>query len=349
MRLPSDARTAIARAILAASTTLAFLSPWWWAPAPQLLLLTLLFGVLAAAAVSWRPDGRLVALGAGLGACVNLAPSPLYFLPMAVGAVHGAAVAEVARLATMLRVDRPLCSINDAAFAGGAIVVACSLPSALWLDSVAAVPVGIGVVMGGVALARHVRAAAWLRRAADRRACDAELRVSDSDQGLPTWSLLGPTPGPGQVLVVDPSASEAVSPDPAYRATWHAVAVVRPATRVGVSRALPWLYAVGAVIVAFVMLALSVPPCACGRTETARARARVDMQAIHGAALHYRAVNGDCPSPAGLVVAKAIDPASRLDDPWGRPYRIACVDDDVTVTSSGPDKKWDTVDDVHTQ
>jgi general secretion pathway protein G len=46
------------------------------------------------------------------------------------------------------------------------------------------------------------------------------------------------------------------------------------------------------------------------------------------------------------VQDKQIDTASKTDDPWGTAYKIACTEDEVTVSSSGPDKKEGTADDI---
>jgi general secretion pathway protein G len=54
-----------------------------------------------------------------------------------------------------------------------------------------------------------------------------------------------------------------------------------------------------------------------------------------------------CPTIQELVSAKMID-GSKTDDPWGKPYRIACAEgDEVKVSSAGNDKQDNTPDDVH--
>ncbi len=54
----------------------------------------------------------------------------------------------------------------------------------------------------------------------------------------------------------------------------------------------------------------------------------------------------ECPSISQLAQDKVVDGASRTDDPWGRPYKITCEDSEVKVTSSGPDRKDNTDDDI---
>jgi general secretion pathway protein G len=53
-----------------------------------------------------------------------------------------------------------------------------------------------------------------------------------------------------------------------------------------------------------------------------------------------------CPTLEQLKSDKAIDSASKTTDAWEIPYKIVCEDDETTVSSSGPDKKEGTADDI---
>jgi general secretion pathway protein G len=53
-----------------------------------------------------------------------------------------------------------------------------------------------------------------------------------------------------------------------------------------------------------------------------------------------------CPSVADLLEDKTLDRDSPRVDAWGSDWRVECHDDDVTVTSAGPDRNPDTVDDI---
>jgi general secretion pathway protein G len=65
------------------------------------------------------------------------------------------------------------------------------------------------------------------------------------------------------------------------------------------------------------------------------------------AELHMNTGGGDgCPTIQELVSAKMID-GSKTDDPWGKPYKIACAEGEVKVTSSGNDQQDNTPDDIH--
>jgi len=69
---------------------------------------------------------------------------------------------------------------------------------------------------------------------------------------------------------------------------------------------------------------------------------------IRGAIQNWQRENGDstCPTIAQLVQEKELDPAMNTADPWGEQYVLTCADDDVTVSSNGPDKKRGTPDDI---
>ncbi len=69
---------------------------------------------------------------------------------------------------------------------------------------------------------------------------------------------------------------------------------------------------------------------------------------LRNAVMRWRATRGgdQCPTVAQLVSDKEIDTASKVDDPWGSAFKIACSDDEVTVTSLGRDKKEGSADDL---
>lgn len=78
--------------------------------------------------------------------------------------------------------------------------------------------------------------------------------------------------------------------------------------------------------------------------KTAETGARVIRSAIQD----WQRVNNEssCPTMSQLVQEKHIDSAANTDDPWGEAYLLSCSDDDVIVTSKGPDKKKGTADDI---
>jgi len=53
-----------------------------------------------------------------------------------------------------------------------------------------------------------------------------------------------------------------------------------------------------------------------------------------------------CPDLTQLKSERYLDPGMMGVDPWGTAYRITCTGDEVTVSSAGPDKHWETRDDT---
>ncbi len=76
--------------------------------------------------------------------------------------------------------------------------------------------------------------------------------------------------------------------------------------------------------------------------------ALVGARVIRTAVQSWQASNNEtsCPTISQLVQDKQIDPGTSSNDPWGQPYTLTCSDDDVTIISSGPDKKKGTKDDI---
>jgi general secretion pathway protein G len=76
--------------------------------------------------------------------------------------------------------------------------------------------------------------------------------------------------------------------------------------------------------------------------------AETGARVIRTAVQSWQASNNEtsCPTISQLVQDKQIDPGTSSNDPWGQPYTLNCSDDEVTVTSAGPDKKKGTKDDI---
>jgi general secretion pathway protein G len=67
---------------------------------------------------------------------------------------------------------------------------------------------------------------------------------------------------------------------------------------------------------------------------------------IRKVVMGYLALKGtkDCPSMATLVTENEVDGDTK--DPWGNPYTIECTEDDVIVSSSGPDGQDNSGDEI---
>lgn len=56
--------------------------------------------------------------------------------------------------------------------------------------------------------------------------------------------------------------------------------------------------------------------------------------------------NSSCPTVSQLIEEKILDRGTNTSDPWNQLFVIQCNEDDVIVTSLGPDKKKGTADDI---
>ncbi len=96
--------------------------------------------------------------------------------------------------------------------------------------------------------------------------------------------------------------------------------------------------------------ALAVTAFACdGRTRISpRQRASFEVRGIHPTAENYRFHHPSeaCPTLEKLRVEQEISGSTELTDPWGTPYRVTCTDAAVVVGSAGPDRTFDTPDDI---
>ncbi len=103
------------------------------------------------------------------------------------------------------------------------------------------------------------------------------------------------------------------------------------------------------VVAIIAMVASGVAVFALPRFREAQVKsADTGARVIRSAVQNWQRVNNEttCPTVSQLVQEKELDSAANVDDPWGEAYLISCTEDDVMVTSKGPDKKKGTPDDV---
>lgn len=127
----------------------------------------------------------------------------------------------------------------------------------------------------------------------------------------------------------------------------------RPASSVRALKLVPPLVELFAAAVIGLVLLLStairvvwlvVPRCRGSPIEDAR----TDAMAVRSAVELYVAQSpgGPCPTMADLTRERILSTSTRTDDPWGEPFRITCVADEIVVWSTGPDRRPGTADDV---
>jgi general secretion pathway protein G len=88
----------------------------------------------------------------------------------------------------------------------------------------------------------------------------------------------------------------------------------------------------------------AVPQYKKSQVTSAKTGARVIRTAIQ----NWQATSNEtsCPTISQLVQEKQLDPGQNNNDPWGQPYVLQCTEDEVIVSSGGPDKKAGTKDDI---
>jgi general secretion pathway protein G len=124
----------------------------------------------------------------------------------------------------------------------------------------------------------------------------------------------------------------------------HRAASLRRSLERGVT-----LFEVLIVVAILAMVAGGVAVFALPRFKEAQIKtARSAAQTIRSAVHQWQLNNGDsaCPTVSQLVEEKYLDKGTTTVDPWSQAFTITCTESEVVVSSSGPDKKKGTADDV---
>ena len=76
--------------------------------------------------------------------------------------------------------------------------------------------------------------------------------------------------------------------------------------------------------------------------------AETGARIVRTAVQQWQAANNEtsCPTISQLVQEKQLDPVQITNDSWNQPYTLTCTDDEVIITSNGPDKKKGSKDDI---
>lgn len=82
--------------------------------------------------------------------------------------------------------------------------------------------------------------------------------------------------------------------------------------------------------------------------EAQKNTTRTSAMELRRATEMWRGTHGGdtCPTVETLKADKAIDTATKATDAWDVPFKITCEDDETIISSSGPDKKDGTQDDI---
>ena len=76
--------------------------------------------------------------------------------------------------------------------------------------------------------------------------------------------------------------------------------------------------------------------------------AETGARIVRTAVQQWQAANNEtsCPTMSQLVQEKQLDPGQSTKDSWNQDFTLTCTDDEVIISSNGPDKKKGTKDDI---
>src|SRR6478609_10955207 len=103
------------------------------------------------------------------------------------------------------------------------------------------------------------------------------------------------------------------------------------------------------VVAIIAMVAGGVAVFALPRFKEAQIKnAETGARVVRGAIQQWQYSNNEtsCPTISQLVQEKQLDPGQSTKDSWNQDYTLTCTDEEVIVSSAGPDKKKGTKDDI---
>lgn len=128
------------------------------------------------------------------------------------------------------------------------------------------------------------------------------------------------------------------------RQSQHAAALRRAAAR-GMT-----LIEIMIVVAIIAMVAGGVAVVAIPKMKEAQiTQAATGARVIRSAVSQWQLAENEysvCPTVSQLIDDKQLDSGQNSQDPWGQDFVITCADDEVIVTSPGPDKKLASNDDI---
>ena len=76
--------------------------------------------------------------------------------------------------------------------------------------------------------------------------------------------------------------------------------------------------------------------------------AETGARIVRTAVQQWQAANNEitCPTISQLVQEKQLDPGQSTKDSWNQDFSLNCTDEEVIISSNGPDKKKGTKDDI---
>lgn len=80
--------------------------------------------------------------------------------------------------------------------------------------------------------------------------------------------------------------------------------------------------------------------------DTAKTDCKTLVQVVETWKLNHPGPLTKCPTTDDLKNDKALKSDQNVSDPWGTAYKIVCTGDEFGVASAGPDRQWESADDI---
>ncbi len=95
-----------------------------------------------------------------------------------------------------------------------------------------------------------------------------------------------------------------------------------------------------------ILLTIAIPNLFKAEEATRKRATEIEMRGIIASIYNYRLANYSLPKSLRDLVNEGYIKSSALTDEWGTEYKFELKGNKVIITSAGPDKKFNTKDDI---
>jgi type II secretion system protein G len=95
-----------------------------------------------------------------------------------------------------------------------------------------------------------------------------------------------------------------------------------------------------------ILLTIAIPNLFKAEEAAKKRATEMEMRGIIAAIYNYRLANYSLPSSLKILVDEGYIKSEALKDEWGTDYKFSLANNEITITSAGPDKKFGTKDDI---
>lgn len=95
-----------------------------------------------------------------------------------------------------------------------------------------------------------------------------------------------------------------------------------------------------------ILLTIAIPNLFKAEEATRKRATEIEMRGIIASIYNYRLANYSLPKSLRDLVNEGYIKSSALTDEWGTEYKFEVKGNKVIITSAGPDKKFNTKDDI---